>query len=168
MTRGARGGARLGVDVGTVRVGVARSDPAGVLAVPVATLARDARGGRDLEELAALAEEHEVVEVVVGLPVGLSGREGAAAAAARGYAAALRERLVARVGDVPVRLVDERLSTVSADRQLADRGVRSRARRAVVDQAAAVAILQSALDRLPADQPPGGADEPPCGAGGAA
>jgi putative Holliday junction resolvase len=135
-------GVRLGVDVGSVRVGVARSDRDGILATPVVTLRRDTKAGADLEALAALVAEHEVVEVLVGLPRSLSGREGPAATAARAYA----DRLAARIAPVPVRLVDERLTTVSAERTLAERGVRGRARRRVVDQAAAVVILQAALD----------------------
>jgi putative Holliday junction resolvase len=135
-------GVRLGVDVGSVRVGVARSDRDGILATPLITVPRDAKTGADLVVLAALVAEHEAVEVIVGLPRSLSGREGPAAATARAYAAQLAER----VAPVPVRLVDERLTTVSAERTLAERGVRGRERREVVDQAAAVVILQAALD----------------------
>jgi putative Holliday junction resolvase len=135
-------GPRLGVDVGSVRVGVAVSDPDGILATPLLTLARDLKSGRDLDSLAELVAEHRVVEVVVGLPRSLSGREAAAAALARDYAG----RLGALIAPVPVRLVDERLSTVAAERSLGERGIRGRARRAVVDQAAAVVILQTALD----------------------
>lgn len=138
---------RVGVDVGSVRVGVAASDSDGILATPVATLAR-AKDGADLDALAALVAERDAVEVVVGHPRHLSGAAGAAAAEAEAYAAALRERV-----PVPVRLVDERLTTVSAIRTLSDRGVRGKAQRAVVDQAAAVAILQSALDALPREAP---------------
>jgi len=130
------------VDVGTVRVGVALSDPDGVLATPLVTLSRDQRAGADLERLARLVVEHEVVEVVVGLPRTLTGRHGPAAEAAQAYAAELAER----IGPVPVRLTDERLSTVAAVRTLRERGVRGRRQRAVVDQAAAVQILQSWLD----------------------
>lgn len=139
---GPRAGRRLGVDVGTVRVGVALSDPGGILAVPLVTLDRDERGGADLDALARLVAENEVVEVVVGLPRTLAGRDGPAAQAARGYA----DALVRRLPGVPVRLADERLTTVAAVRMLSDRGVRGRRQRAVVDQAAAVAILQSWLD----------------------
>jgi len=131
-------GVWLGVDVGTVRVGVARSDPRGVLASPVATLARE--GG--VRELARLVQEHEAVGVVVGLPVTLAGREGTSAALARDYA----EQLARVISPIPVELVDERLTTVAAERRLAARGVRGRARRAVVDQAAAVEILQQWLN----------------------
>jgi putative Holliday junction resolvase len=135
-------GSRLGVDVGSVRVGVAVSDPDGILATPLLTLARDVKSGGDLRSLAELVAEHSVVEVVVGLPRSLSGREAAAAGLARDYA----DQLGALIAPVPVRLVDERLTTVSAERSLGERGIRGRARRAVVDQAAAVVILQAALD----------------------
>jgi putative Holliday junction resolvase len=135
-------GRRLGVDVGSVRVGVALSDPSPVLATPLVTLSRDERGGRDLGRLAALVEEHEVVEVVVGLPRTLAGRTGQAALTAQEYARAL----AVRVAPVPVRLADERLTTVTASRMLSDRGVKGGKQRAVVDQAAAVEILQSWLD----------------------
>jgi putative Holliday junction resolvase len=139
-----RKGVRLGVDVGTVRVGVAISDPNGVLATPVATLARDPAGDTDLAALAALVEEHEVVEVVVGLPKTLRGADGPAVIAARAYGASL----AARIAPVPLVFVDERLTTVSADRQLSQAGVRGRARRKVIDQVAATRILQNRLDNL--------------------
>jgi putative Holliday junction resolvase len=129
------------VDVGSVRVGVAVSDPGGVLATPLVTLRRDEQGGSDLRRLSELAAEYEVVEVVVGLPRTLAGREGPAAEAARRYVDALAPLL-----DVPIQLADERLSTVVATRSLRERGVKGRKQRAVVDQAAAVAILQSWLD----------------------
>ena len=135
-------GRRLGVDVGTVRVGVAVSDPDGVLATPLTTLSRDQRAGTDIERLAELVTEHEVVEVVVGLPRTLTGRHGPAAEAAQAYASALAER----ISPVPVRMVDERLSTVLATKTLRERGLRGRRQRLVVDQAAAVQILQSWLD----------------------
>jgi len=137
-----RPGVRIGIDVGTVRVGVARSDPSGVLATPVETLPRDASRATDLARIAALVAEFQAVEVVVGLPRGLSGHVGAAAEAAHKYAVAIARR----VRPVPVRTVDERLSTVSAQRSLREAGVRSRRHRPVVDQVAAVVILQSALD----------------------
>lgn len=134
-----RRGVRLGVDVGKVRIGVAACDPDGVLATPVVTVQR---GDDDLRKLAELVAEREVVEVVVGLPVTLAGREGPAAVDAREYA----EALASAIAPVPVRLSDERMSTVVASRRLAERGVRGRRQRAVVDQAAAVEILQSWLD----------------------
>ena len=134
-----RHGVRLGVDPGDARIGVARSDSAGVLATPVETVRR---GRGDLSRIAALAAEHLAVEVVVGLPRSLSGGEGPAARKVRDFAG----RLARRVAPVPVRLVDERLTTVSAEAMLRDRGHRGARRRAVVDQAAAVLILQHALD----------------------
>lgn len=140
-------GVRLGIDVGTVRVGVARSDPDGLLASPVATLARDldADNGAvptDISEVAALVRQHEVIQVVVGLPVTLGGRESHAASQVRAYA----QCLAAAVAPVPVTLTDERMSTVVAGRRLSEQGVRGRRQRAVIDQVAAVEILQSWLD----------------------
>lgn len=140
-----RTGVRVGIDVGSVRVGVALSDPHGILATPVATLSRDP-AGTDLDALAALIVENEVVEIVVGLPRTLRGTDGAAVTVARDYASALAQRVAA----VPMVFVDERLTSVTANRVLADRGMNSRARRPVVDQLAAVAILQSRLDALAA------------------
>lgn len=133
-----RAGVRLGVDVGSVRVGVATCDPAGLIATPVETLQR---GRGDLEALERLCAEREAVEVVVGLPTSLSGTAGPAARAAEAYAEALAGRLT-----VPVRLVDERFSTVGAQRGLHASGVDTRRGRSVIDQAAAVIILQGALD----------------------
>lgn len=132
-------GRRLGVDVGTVRIGVALSDPAGMLASPLETVARD---GRDMARLGDLVRQYEVVEVVVGLPRHLSGAAGSSAREAEEYA----DRLGRRIAPVPVRLVDERLSTVGATRGLREQGLRSRAQRSVVDQAAAAYILQGWLD----------------------
>ncbi|ROS43770.1 Holliday junction resolvase RuvX [Amycolatopsis thermoflava] len=135
-------GRRLAVDVGSVRVGVALSDPAPILASPLVTLSRDANSDSDLEQLAALVAEHEVVEVIVGLPRTLADRHGPAAEIAAGYA----DALAGRIAPVPVRLADERLTTVTASRMLSQRGVKGRKQRAVVDQAAAVEILQAWLD----------------------
>ena len=134
-----RPGRRLGVDVGDVRIGVSLSDPSGLLATPLETVAA---GRTSVQRLCALALEHEVREVVVGLPRSLSGREGPAAVRTRSYA----ERLAHALHPVPVRLVDERLTTVSAERVLRDRGRKGQRGRAVVDQVAAVEILQTALD----------------------
>jgi putative holliday junction resolvase len=135
-------GRRLAVDVGAVRVGVALSDPSPMLATPLVTLKRDETGGTDLAQLAELVTEHGVVEVVVGLPKTLAGRHGSAAEAAHRYAQAL----ATRIDPVPVRFSDERLTTVTASRMLTERGVRGKRQRAVVDQAAAVEILQAWLD----------------------
>ena len=146
--RAGRRGVRLGIDVGTVRVGVARSDPFGMLAVPVVTLKRDVAKGADLDEIVRLVEEHEVVEMVIGLPRTLRGDSGPAVTAVRAYADALTTRLTAAGRDLPLVFVDERLTSVIANRGLADRGMSSKARRSIVDQVAAVAILQNRLDTL--------------------
>jgi putative Holliday junction resolvase len=139
---GFRRGVRLGVDVGSVRIGLALCDPDGVLASPLETVARDMKRGSDLTRIAHLVAEREVIEVIVGLPRSLSGTEGRAALAVRDYTAAL----TARLAPIPVHLSDERLTTVIAGRTLTQRGVRGSKRRAVVDQAAAVLILQGWLD----------------------
>lgn len=135
-------GRRLGVDVGKVRIGVAVSDPDGILATPVETIRRD-RTDRHLRRLAQLVDELEVVEVVVGLPRTLSDRTGPSAEDAIGLA----EDLARRVGPTPVRMADERLTTVTAQRSLREAGVRARGQKAMIDQAAAVEILQSWLDQ---------------------
>jgi putative Holliday junction resolvase len=134
-----RHGVRLGIDPGDARIGVARSDPSGFLATPVETVRR---GKGDLARIAKILAEEEAVEVIVGLPRSLSGQEGPAAVKVRGFAASLARR----VAPVPVRLVDERMTTVSAEAMLRDQGRKGGKRRAVVDQAAAVLILQHALD----------------------
>jgi putative Holliday junction resolvase len=135
-------GRRLGVDVGSVRIGVAVSDPDGILATPVETIRRD-RTDRHARRLAQLVTELEAVEVVVGLPRTLADRTGPSAE----DAIAVAEQLGRRVAPVPVRLADERLTTVSAQRSLREAGVRARGQRAMIDQAAAVGILQSWLDQ---------------------
>jgi putative pre-16S rRNA nuclease len=124
-----------------VRVGIAVSDPDGILATPLRTVPRSAADD-GISTIAALVIEHEAVEVVVGLPVTLAGTEGPAAAEVRDYA----ERISSAIMPIPVRLADERMTTVVASRRLAERGVRGRRQRSVVDQAAAVEILQSWLD----------------------
>lgn len=134
-------GTRLGIDVGAVRIGVAACDPDGLIATPLATVARDVAGGTDVVVIAGLVTEHEAVAVVVGLPRTLAGREGPAAETARTFAGALQEAL-----GVPVLLADERLTTVVATRQLRESGRKGRRQRAVVDQVAAVGILQGWLD----------------------
>lgn len=141
-------GRRLGVDVGTVRIGVAVSDPDAILATPVETIRRE-RGGRHLRRLAALVDELGVVEVVVGFPRTLSDSMSTSTQDAVGLADALR----GRIGSVPVRLADERLTTVSATRSLRAAGVRAKQQRAVIDQVAAVAILQGWLDQRRAAAP---------------
>ena len=144
-----RAGRRLGVDVGSARVGVATCDPDGVLATPLVTLERDLEGGQDVHDLLRLVVEHEAIEVVVGLPRSLDGTEGPAAEHVRQWCDALRGALSRddALRDTPIRLVDERLTTVDAHRGLHSSGLPGRAHRRVVDQAAAVLILQAALDR---------------------
>lgn len=134
-----RSGVRVAVDVGDARIGVAVCDPDGLLAVPLETVRR---GPGDLDRVAEIVSFQAALEVVVGLPTSLSGREGPAAAKVRQYAAEIGQA----VAPVPVRLVDERMTTVTAERVLRDRGKKGAKRRAVVDQAAAVVILQHALD----------------------
>ena len=132
-----RKGARLGVDVGTVRVGIARSDAEGLLAVPVQTLARKSA----LASIAALVDDLEPLEVIIGLPLGLSGSATASTEDAEAFA-----RQLAIQVSVPVRMVDERLSTVQAQAGFREAGRSRKSQRGVIDQAAAVILLQHALD----------------------
>jgi len=140
-----------------VRIGVASSDPDGILATPVQTVRRE-RSGRHLRRLVELATELEVVEIVVGLPRTLADRTGPAAQDAIELATRLEELLAKRGVPIPVRLADERLTTVSAQRSLREAGVRAKNQRAVIDQAAAVAILQSWLDERRANGPSSAGD----------
>jgi len=139
MSHPMRRGTRLGVDLGDARIGIARSDPSGMLATPVETVRR---GPGDLARIRTLVVDCSAVEVVLGLPRSLSGGEGPAARKVREFAGGLAEA----VAPVPVRLCDERLSTVTAEAVLRGQGRKGQRRRAVVDQAAAVVILQNALD----------------------
>lgn len=144
-----RPGARLAVDVGSVRIGVAGSDPEGLLASPLETVRR---GRGDLAEIGKLAAARRAIEIVVGLPTGLSGKAGQAASQARDFARALAEV----VAPLPVRLVDERFTTVIAHAALRQGGRKSRERRTVIDQAAAALLLQGALDaERQTGRPPG-------------
>jgi putative Holliday junction resolvase len=137
-----RHGVRIGVDVGKVRVGLAASDPSGLLASPVETLQRR---GDDLTPLVARivaeASDRDAIEIAVGLPTSLAGHDTPSTVDARLVADA-----IAAVSPVPVRLVDERLSTVSAQSALHRSGRNTRKSRSVVDQVAAVILLQHALD----------------------
>jgi putative Holliday junction resolvase len=133
-----RAGVRLGVDVGRARIGIARSDPHAMLATPVETVRR---GEGDLERILAIARDTEASEIVVGLPLSLSGGDTGSTQDAREFALRL-----ARGIPTPVRLVDERLSTVSAQRVLHASGRNTKQSRPVIDQVAAVIILQHALD----------------------
>jgi len=145
-----RHGVRIGVDVGKVRIGVARCDPSGLLATPLQTVART-KDGSDVAHIAALAIEYDAIEIVVGLPLALSGRQTASTEDALGFASGLASAVQA-----PVRMVDERLSTVTAQAGLKASGRTTKNSRGVVDQAAATVILQHALDaERTAGRPPG-------------
>lgn len=135
-------GRRLGIDAGKRRIGVACSDPDGILATPVETVRRDSSGGH-IRRLAELAVELGAVEVIVGLPLTLAERTGQSASDAIGLADALARR----IAPIRVRLADERLTTVSAQRSLRAAGVRAKGQRRIIDQAAAVVILQGWLDQ---------------------
>lgn len=134
-----RAGVRLAVDVGTVRIGIARSDASGALAVPLDAVRA---GPTSIDDVVALVHEWQAIEVIVGLPLSMSGDEGRAAGAAREWAGLLAERV-----EVPVRLVDERLSTVQAQRALQAGGRSTRQSRSLIDSASAVMVLQADLDR---------------------
>ena len=143
-----RSGVRLGVDVGRARIGIARSDFHGILATPVETVPR---GPGDVERIAALASEVEAFELIVGLPLSLSGNSTASTDDATGFADRLAEAT-----KLPVRLVDERMTTVSAQAALHASGRTVKTSRAVIDQVAAVIIVQHALDfERSAGTPPG-------------
>jgi putative holliday junction resolvase len=146
-----RSGVRVGIDVGKVRIGIARSDNHGMLATPIETLARDTGGTADLERIAEVVTELDAIEVVVGLPLALSGAHTASTDDAVRFADSLSRSLA-----VPVRLVDERLSTVSAQSALRASGRKAKTQRPIVDQVAATIILQHALDTERASgNPPG-------------
>jgi len=132
-------GVRLAVDYGLARVGVARCDPGGSLASPLTVVPA---GPDAMGEIVKLAADADAIEVIVGLPTSLSGREGPAAAGARTFA----EELAGRLMPIPVRLVDERFTTTQAHDALRRGGKDSRARRQIVDAAAAAVLLQAALD----------------------
>jgi putative Holliday junction resolvase len=132
----------LGVDVGRARIGIARSDAAAILAVPVETVPRSAEGDDDVRRILAIADEHDAIELVVGNPLSLSG----APTASTEDAVAFATRLAVAGAGRPVRLVDERLSTVTAQQHLRAAGKKARQQRPVIDQAAAVIILQHAID----------------------
>lgn len=136
-------GRRLALDPGSVRIGVAVCDPDGLVATPVATVARERRGAAHLEQIAAIAREYDVVAIIVGRPVGLSGKAGPAVAAADELAEAIGER----VSPIPILRHDERFTTVAAATALRAAGLNSKKQRSVIDQAAAVSILQSWLDQ---------------------
>jgi putative Holliday junction resolvase len=149
-----RRGRRIAVDVGDARIGVASCDPDGLIATPVETVPA---GGRSQARLKEIVEEYDAVEVLVGLPRSLSGKEGPAAAKVRGYAG----RLAALLAPVPVRLVDERMTTVTAAAGMRASGVKAKKGRSAIDQAAAVVILQAALEtERVSGRPPGESVDP--------
>ncbi len=144
-----RTGVRLGIDVGKARIGVARCDLHGMLATPVETVPRAASGGGDIARILELATEIDAIELVVGLPLGMSGHRTPSTEDAENFAESLAAQLKRADGAaaaISVRLVDERLSTVSAQGQLRQAGKKSKQSRGIIDQAAAVVILQHALD----------------------
>lgn len=144
-----RRGVRLALDWGRARIGVAASDPDGILAHPVETVAA---GPAAIPRIAALVAEYEPLEVVLGLPRNLAGDEGSAAVAIREVAAELATGLPG----LPIRLVDERLTTVTAARRLSSAGRNTRRQRSVIDQAAAVALLEETLQHeRTTGRPPG-------------
>jgi putative Holliday junction resolvase len=144
----------LGVDLGARRIGLALSDPLGVLAGPLTVLQRTGDPAADHAAILAAAVENEAVRIVVGLPLSLStGRVGPAAKATLAEVAELTERAAALDPPPVVETYDERLTTVTAQRSLATGGVRARDRRAVVDKVAAAVMLQSWLDAQPRTKP---------------
>jgi len=146
---GFRRGVRLGIDVGKARVGVARCDPDGMLAVPVETVPRDEQS---LARIAEIAADCDPLEFVVGLPVNMQGSDTPSTTDAREFAAALQT-----LTSIPVRLIDERLSTVSAHAALRSSGRTQRNSRSIVDQVAAVFLLQHAIDTEKSTGNPAGA-----------
>ncbi len=132
-----RRGVRVGVDVGKARVGVARCDPDGMLATPVETVPRD---DASIARVRAIAQELDAIEFVVGLPLNMRGDDTPSTQDARDFASELAR------GDLPVRMIDERLSTVAAHQQLRSAGRRQKDTRGIVDQVAAVVLLQQAID----------------------
>ncbi|PVE95635.1 Holliday junction resolvase RuvX [Microbacterium sp. TPD7012] len=149
---GFRRGVRLGIDVGRARVGVARSDPDGMLAVPVETVPRD---DLSIDRIVEIAGDYDLLEFVVGLPVNMQGADTPSTTDAREFAAALGRR-----SGAPVRLVDERLSTVTAHAALRSSGRSQKKSRSIVDQVAAVVLLQQAIDTEKSTGNPAGATIP--------
>ncbi len=141
-------GVSLGVDVGKARVGLAASDPDGIMAQPVKTLSRDVKKMSDIRVIVKAAEERSARRIFVGLPLSLSGGETSSTQDARDYADELASAVAQSGAECEVFLVDERLTTVTAHQKLREAGVNSREHRKIVDQVAAVAILDHALDQL--------------------
>ncbi|MGI8426946.1 MAG: Holliday junction resolvase RuvX [Actinomycetota bacterium] len=135
----------LAIDPGSVRVGVAVSDPTGKIALPVSVITRV--GNSHIKQLEKIARERAVDEIVVGLPKTLKGTEGPAADAARSFADELHKRL-----GLPVHLFDERLTTLDAHAALRSAGVKGERQGSVVDKVAATLLLQAFLDARGAAQ----------------
>ncbi|MFQ5692824.1 MAG: Holliday junction resolvase RuvX [Nitrospinota bacterium] len=141
MTENTRSGRILGVDLGSRRIGLALSDPLGLTAQPLPTLQAEAWDA-DVENVARIAAERQAEAVVVGLPLRMNGTAGPEARRAERFAEALREKT-----RLPVHTWDERLTTVESERALIAAGVRRKKRRAAIDSAASLLILQGFLDR---------------------
>lgn len=160
---------RLGIDVGKARIGVARSDLHGMLATPVETVPRDLKSQEDLDRISVVAEEENATEIVVGLPLNMRGERTLSTDDATGFAERLAHRVAGQA--ISVRLVDERLSTVAAHSHMRQAGRKTKQTRDIIDQAAAVVILQHALDSEraqgvpPGFYVPGGSDEQTTDAG---
>lgn len=138
-------GRRLGLDVGTARIGVATCDPDGILATPVETIrvtSGDPEWSAEIRRLGQLVEEYDAVAVIVGLPTSLKGRETASTAMSRSFVSALESSLP----ELTVEFVDERLTTVTAGAALHGAGRNTRQQRNIIDQAAAVVLLQAWID----------------------
>lgn len=140
-------GTRLGIDVGKARIGVAASDPDGLMAMPVETVRRtmasaSSSGISDIDQIVAIVHDRAATAIYVGLPKHMSGKEGDSARDARSFAA----KLAAKLPDVELRFIDERLTTVTATANLQAAGRKANRHKSVIDQQAAVIILQSALD----------------------
>jgi len=134
-------GSRLAIDVGTVRIGLAVSDPDSILSTPLPALIRSEELTESLQEILSLITENGVIEVYVGDPLSLSGAETASTQDARMFASKLAE-----LTSVPVRIVDERLTTVTASAKLRLSGKNAKAAKAFIDSASAAEILEQALN----------------------
>ena len=131
-------GRRIAFDYGDVRTGVALCDPDGILASPLCVLQTQSKAF--LEEVAALLKEHEPIHIYIGKPLHMSGNSGASAEKAQSFVSLLQT-----MTDIPIAMVDERLSTVSAQKKLKDSGVSIKDSKSLIDAMAAVAILEQGL-----------------------
>jgi putative holliday junction resolvase len=136
-----RKGRRLAIDVGSVRIGLASCDPDGILSSPLSAISRRDSASETIQEIAELVSELAVIEVLVGDPISLSGNQTGSTKDARELAIRIASAIA-----VPVRLVDERLTTVSAQAKLRESGKDSRTSKSLIDSASAVEILEQALN----------------------